>query len=45
MFGRPASAASNAGPPADQASSPLALGAGETPAQPIVVLERERVRN
>ena len=45
MAGRPASAASNAGPPADQASSPLALGAGETPAQPIVVLERERVRN
>ena len=45
MAGRPASAASNAGSPADQASSPLALGAGEAPAQPIVVLERERVRN
>jgi hypothetical protein len=47
MAERPASAASNAGSPADQASNqakqPLALGAGEAPAQPIVVVERERV--
>jgi hypothetical protein len=49
MAERPASVASNAGLPADQASSqskqPLALGAGEAPAKPVVVLERERVRN
>jgi len=49
MAEKPASAAANNGSPADQASSqskqPLALGAGEAPAQPIVVLERERVRN
>ena len=49
MAEKPASVAWNAGSPADQASSqskqPLALGAGEAPAKPIVVPERERVRN
>ena len=49
MTQKPAAAASNPGSPADQASSqskqPLALGAGEAPAQPIVAPERERVRN
>lgn len=49
MAEKPASVASNAGSPADQASNqskqPLALGAGEAPAKPIVVPERERVRN
>ena len=49
MTQKPAAAASNAGSPADQAprdaNQPLALGAGEAPAQPIVMPERERVRN
>ena len=49
MTEKPASAASNVAPRADQPSAqskqPLALGAGEAPAQPIVMPERERVRN
>jgi hypothetical protein len=49
MIERPASAASNANSPGDEASAqrkqPLALGAGEAPAEPIVIPERERVRN
>jgi hypothetical protein len=51
MVERPASASavSNAGSAGDGVSSqpkqPLALGAGEAPAQPIVVPERARVRN
>ena len=49
MAERTASAASHSGSPADAASAqskqPLALGAGEAPAEPIVIAERERVRN
>jgi hypothetical protein len=41
MAERPASAAAAS----SQARQPLALGAGEAPAQPVAVPERERVRN
>jgi hypothetical protein len=49
MAERPAAAASNRAAARDEASDqgkqPLALGAGEAPAEPIVIPERERVRN
>jgi hypothetical protein len=49
MAERPAAAASNRAAPRDEApdqgKQPLALGAGEAPAEPIVIPERERVRN
>jgi hypothetical protein len=48
MADRPASGAASSQPAVDNANQqrqPLALGAGEEPAQPIVVPERQRVRN
>jgi len=45
MVERPSTAAASAEPPSAQPKQPLALGAGEAPVKPIVVPERERVRN
>jgi len=45
MVERPSTAAAPAEPASAQAKQPLALGAGEAPAKPIVVPERERVRS
>jgi len=45
MVERPSTAAAPAEPPSAQPKQPLALGAGEAPVKPIVVPERERVRN
>jgi len=49
MAEKSAASAANAGAPAEQASNspkqPLALNAGQSPAQPVVVPDRERVRN
>jgi hypothetical protein len=44
MADRPSAAASHAEQPSNQARQPLGLGAGEAPAEPIVIAERERVR-
>jgi len=45
MVDRPSAAAAPAEQGSAQAKQPLALGAGEAPAMPIVVGEQERVRN
>lgn len=45
MVERPSTAAAPAEQPSPQTKQPLALGAGEAPAQPIVIAEHERVRD
>jgi hypothetical protein len=45
MVERPSTAAAPAEPASAQPKQPLALGAGEAPVKPIVVPERDRVRN